>query len=166
MTRVLRRNHRFDAPPIPRRRRYREPSRNASRHGRSAVDRPRERRPWRRAHGSCRTSRRDRPGRERPAAFPIGTPSSRGKRSPCLLARERRIMARIETTRLSLDIRFVVTNVERSSPEWIYHNFDCAQRQIENLIKLHKLPALLRPLFVPSIGVGQPSPPHPHTAAY
>jgi hypothetical protein len=34
--------------------------------------------------------------------------------------RERRAVARIEATRLGLDIRFVVTNVERGTPEWVY----------------------------------------------
>ncbi|MGI4766064.1 MAG: transposase [Janthinobacterium lividum] len=34
--------------------------------------------------------------------------------------RERRAVAHIEATRLGLDIRFVVTNVERGSPEWVY----------------------------------------------
>ena len=33
---------------------------------------------------------------------------------------ERRAVARIEATTLGLDIRFVVTNLECGSPEWIY----------------------------------------------
>lgn len=47
-------------------------------------------------------------------------------------------MARVEATRLGLDIRFVVTNVERGSPEWIYDSLYCARGQADNLIKLHK----------------------------
>ncbi len=47
-------------------------------------------------------------------------------------------MARIEATRLGLDIRFVVTNIERGSPEWVYDRLYCARGQAENLIKLHK----------------------------
>ena len=53
-------------------------------------------------------------------------------------SRERRAVARIEATRLGLDIRFVVTNLERGSPEWIYDSLYCARGQAENLIKLHK----------------------------
>ncbi len=52
--------------------------------------------------------------------------------------RERRAVARVEATRLGLDIRFVVTNVERGSPEWLYDTLYCARGQAENLIKLHK----------------------------
>jgi len=52
--------------------------------------------------------------------------------------RERRAVARIEATRLGLDIRFVVTNIERGSPEWVYDSLYCARGQAENLIKLHK----------------------------
>jgi hypothetical protein len=52
--------------------------------------------------------------------------------------RERRAVARIEATRLGLDIRFVVTNIEHGSAEWIYDAFYCARGQAENLIKLHK----------------------------
>ncbi len=52
--------------------------------------------------------------------------------------RERRAVARIEATRLGLDIRFVVTNVERGAPAWIYDSLYCARGQAENLIKLHK----------------------------
>src|SRR5271166_5553647 len=52
--------------------------------------------------------------------------------------RERRAVARIEATKLGLDIRFVVTNLELGSPEWIYDSFYCARGQAENLIKLHK----------------------------
>ncbi len=52
--------------------------------------------------------------------------------------RERRAVARIEATRLGLDVRFVVTNVERGAPAWIYESLYCARGQAENLIKLHK----------------------------
>jgi Transposase DDE domain group 1 len=52
--------------------------------------------------------------------------------------RERRAVARIEATRLGLDIRFVVTNLAIGSPEWIYDSFYCARGQAENRIKLHK----------------------------
>jgi Transposase DDE domain group 1 len=52
--------------------------------------------------------------------------------------RERRAVARIEATRLGLDIRFVVTNLPIGSPAWIYDSFYCARGQAENLIKLHK----------------------------
>jgi hypothetical protein len=51
---------------------------------------------------------------------------------------ERRAVARIEATTLGLDIRFVVTNLEYGSPEWIYDSLYCARGQAENLIKLHK----------------------------
>ena len=52
--------------------------------------------------------------------------------------RERRAIARIEATRLGLDIRFVVTNLDHGSPEWLYDSLYCARGQAENLIKLHK----------------------------
>src|SRR5665213_513104 len=52
--------------------------------------------------------------------------------------RERRAVARIEATKLGLDIRFVVTNLNRGSPEWVYDSLYCARGQAENLIKLHK----------------------------
>ena len=52
--------------------------------------------------------------------------------------RERRAVARIEATTLGLDIRFVVTNLEHGSPEWLYDSLYCARGQAENLIKLHK----------------------------
>lgn len=52
--------------------------------------------------------------------------------------RERRAVARVEATKLGLDIRFVVTNIEHSSAEWIYDSLYCARGQAENLIKLHK----------------------------
>lgn len=52
--------------------------------------------------------------------------------------RERRAIARIEATTLGLDIRFVVTNLEYGSPEWLRDSLYCARGQAENLIKLHK----------------------------
>jgi len=52
--------------------------------------------------------------------------------------KERRAVARIEATKLGLDVRFVVTNLEHGSPEWLYDSFYCARGQAENLIKLHK----------------------------
>jgi len=54
--------------------------------------------------------------------------------------KERRAVARIEATRLGLDIRFIVTNLDRGSPEWLYETLYCAWGQAENLIKLHKAP--------------------------
>ncbi len=52
--------------------------------------------------------------------------------------KERRAVARIEATRLGLDIRFIVTNLDHGSPEWLYETLYCARGQAENLIKLHK----------------------------
>ena len=52
--------------------------------------------------------------------------------------RERRAVARIEATRLGLDVRFVVTSLDFGSAEWIYDSLYCARGQAENLIKLHK----------------------------
>lgn len=52
--------------------------------------------------------------------------------------KERRAVARIEATRLGLDIRFIVTNLDLGSPEWLYETLYCARGQAENLIKLHK----------------------------
>ena len=37
-----------------------------------------------------------------------------------------------------LDIRFIVTNLDRGSPEWLYETLYCARGQAENLMKLHK----------------------------
>jgi Transposase DDE domain group 1 len=51
---------------------------------------------------------------------------------------ERRVAARIEATTQGLDIRYVVTNLEGSSAEWLYDRLYCARGQAENLIKLHK----------------------------
>ncbi len=53
-------------------------------------------------------------------------------------AAARRAIARIEATRLGLDIRFVVTNPADGSAEWLYDSLYCARGQAENLIKLHK----------------------------
>jgi hypothetical protein len=52
--------------------------------------------------------------------------------------KERRAVARIEATRLGLDIRFIVTNLDHGAPEWLYETLYCARGQAENLIKLHK----------------------------
>jgi hypothetical protein len=52
--------------------------------------------------------------------------------------KDRRAVARIEATRLGLDIRFVVTNLDHGSAEWLYETLYCARGQAENLIKLHK----------------------------
>ena len=51
---------------------------------------------------------------------------------------QRRVAARIEATRLGLDIRYVVTNIATGTPEWLYTELYCARGQAENLIKLHK----------------------------
>ena len=51
---------------------------------------------------------------------------------------ERRVIARIEATRLGLDIRFVVTNLTGTSPRVIYESLYCARGQAENWIKFHK----------------------------
>jgi hypothetical protein len=50
---------------------------------------------------------------------------------------ERPACARIEATRLGLDIRFVVTSLAARSAEFIYDTLYCARGQAENLIKLH-----------------------------
>jgi hypothetical protein len=51
---------------------------------------------------------------------------------------ERRVAARIEATRLGLDIRYVVTNITIGTPAWLYADLYCARGQAGNLIKLHK----------------------------
>jgi len=51
---------------------------------------------------------------------------------------ERRVGARIEATTQGLDIRYVVTNIEGGSAQWLYDSLYCARGQAENLIKLHK----------------------------
>jgi hypothetical protein len=52
--------------------------------------------------------------------------------------RERRAIARIEATRLGLDVRFVVTNLPNGAAEWLNDSLYCARGQAENFIKLHK----------------------------
>ncbi|RRI01497.1 IS1380 family transposase [Mesorhizobium tamadayense] len=51
---------------------------------------------------------------------------------------ERRVCARIEATTRGLDIRFVVTNLDKGSAEHVYDVIYCARGQAENLIKMHK----------------------------
>lgn len=51
---------------------------------------------------------------------------------------ERRVAARIEASPQGLDIRYVVTNLQGGSAEWLYDTLYCARGQAENLIKLHK----------------------------
>lgn len=51
---------------------------------------------------------------------------------------ERRACARIEATILGLDIRFVVTNLDKGSAEHVHDVIYCARGQAENLIKRHK----------------------------
>ena len=51
---------------------------------------------------------------------------------------ERRVAARIEASTQGLDIRYVVTDLEGGSAEWLYDTLYCARGQAENLIKLHK----------------------------
>ena len=53
-------------------------------------------------------------------------------------SKERRVIARIEASRLGLDIRFIVTSLTTGSPHWLYESLYCARGQAENLIKLHK----------------------------
>ena len=50
----------------------------------------------------------------------------------------RRVVARIEATRLGLDVRCVVTNIRHGGAEWLYADLYCARGQAENLIKKHK----------------------------
>ncbi len=54
-------------------------------------------------------------------------------------SRERRAIARIEASRLGLDMRFIVTNLSLKSPRRLYETLYCARGQAENLIKAHKL---------------------------
>jgi len=51
---------------------------------------------------------------------------------------ERRVAARFEASGNGLDIRYVVTNIQRGSAEWLYDTLYCERGQAENLIKLHK----------------------------
>lgn len=53
-------------------------------------------------------------------------------------SKARRVVARIEATRLGLDIRFIVTSLTIGTSEWLYEGLYCARGQAENLIKLHK----------------------------
>ena len=52
--------------------------------------------------------------------------------------RSRRVVARIEATRLGCDHRYVVTNIETGTDEWLYDSLYCERGQAENLIKFHK----------------------------
>jgi hypothetical protein len=52
--------------------------------------------------------------------------------------KQRRVAARIEATRMGLDIRYVVTNLATGTAEWLYAGLYCQRGQAENLIKLHK----------------------------
>ena len=51
---------------------------------------------------------------------------------------QRRVVARIEVTYKGLDTRYVVTNIRRCAPQWLYDSLYCARGQAENLIKRHK----------------------------
>ena len=50
----------------------------------------------------------------------------------------RRVVARIEVTRKGADVRYIVTNLTKGSPQWLYDHLYCARGQAENLIKRHK----------------------------
>jgi Transposase DDE domain group 1 len=50
----------------------------------------------------------------------------------------RRVVARFEATPKGLDARYVVTNITRCGPQWLYDSIYCARGQAENLIKRHK----------------------------
>ena len=51
---------------------------------------------------------------------------------------QRRVAARIEASTLGMDIRYVVTSLEKNSAEHIYDTLYCARGRAENLIKMHK----------------------------
>jgi len=51
--------------------------------------------------------------------------------------RQRRVVARIEATKLGLDVRYVVTSLEGSAKH-LYETVYCGRGQAENFIKLHK----------------------------
>lgn len=53
---------------------------------------------------------------------------------------ERRVIARLEATRLGLDLRFVVTHLIGTSPRVVYESLSCARGQAENGIKFPKAP--------------------------
>jgi hypothetical protein len=50
----------------------------------------------------------------------------------------RRVVARIEVTHKGTDVRYIVTNLIKGTPEWLYDTLYCARGQAENLIKRHK----------------------------
>lgn len=52
--------------------------------------------------------------------------------------RARRVVARIEASRAGMDIRYVVTSLQKPTPEHIYEKHYCQRGQAENLIKMHK----------------------------
>lgn len=52
--------------------------------------------------------------------------------------RQRRVVARVETSAQGTDSRFIVTNLA-GSPKALYEKVYCARGQAENLIKAHKL---------------------------
>ena len=51
---------------------------------------------------------------------------------------QRHVVARVEATRLGLDIRYIVTSLA-GTPEHLYESVYCARGQAENYIKLHKM---------------------------
>ncbi len=51
---------------------------------------------------------------------------------------QRRVAARIEASTMGMDIRYVVTSLDKGSAEHIYDTLYCARGRAENLIKLHK----------------------------
>jgi hypothetical protein len=53
-------------------------------------------------------------------------------------SRPRRVVARIEVTHKGADVRYIVTNLTKGTPEWLYNTLYCARGQAENLIKRHK----------------------------
>ncbi len=72
------------------------------------------------------------------------SPSTRAPTTSAPVARERKAVlrgyaarARIEATTLGLDIRFVVTNLDKGSAEHIYDVIHSARGQAENLVKMH-----------------------------
>ena len=89
-------------------------SQESRRDGRRRADRARNRRQGRRATSPRRATE----------PVPVGR---KGAPSPASRPRE-----------LGLDIRFIVTNLDHGSPEWLYATLYCARGQAENPIKLHK----------------------------
>jgi hypothetical protein len=63
---------------------------------------------------------------------------SASARTPRPEAPQRRVVARIETSTLRMDIRYVVTSLAEGSVEQIYDTLYWARGQAENLIKRHK----------------------------